>query len=413
MKRKRITFADKVQSGLDTWSIWMGKTRKVLSRVFTPGISFTCPACLNEGRLDRSLGLCLKEECRKSSENTFDRDFEKRWHRRPKTSGFAFVPKRRSSYLARLIGLKPRICCPKCTEAVGKRICQKCFWEISAECVGLEQNVFCLLGQKHAGKTHYLATLVHELQSARQDQLQWLLVDTNDQTTDKAHSESQLLYREKRCLPPTAPGNVEPMIPMIYRVVDPAKRDPDHVVGFYDIAGEDLMSATVMHDFAKFLFRAKGLLFFIDAESVVTANEAKQNQDYTIMSRFIREYPPKIGETNITVPVAVVLSKADTVADLRPLLEGASLMRQGVFDEATCRKNSHGVRQWLMSRHENPVLTLVEHGFANVAYFAVSALGNQPAQDRSIPEVTPRRILDPLVWLLAMGGLIPNSQTKH
>jgi hypothetical protein len=192
---------------------------------------------------------------------------------------------------------------------------------------------------------------------------------------------------------------------MIYRVRDPKNLRPDNVLGFYDIAGEDLLNSNHMHDFNQFLFRAHGLIMLLDPTLDPSSNGHAQN--YDMATRFVRE-SQNHRKGDISVPLAVVLAKADTVPELQQVLQGAPLVSNGQFSNSRCDAISSEVRGYIKLWHQSRILDLLEHNFTHISYFAVSAIGCQPNADLSIPAVRPLRVLDPFLWLLSKNGFIPS-----
>jgi hypothetical protein len=95
--------------------------------------------------------------------------------------------------------------------------------------------------------------------------------------------------------------------------------------------------------------------------------------------------------------IAVVITKADHNLVQREL--GVTMDEAGPGErwQDAGLDEDQSVRNWL--RHNEPdLLQLLETRFSTLRFFAVSALGHDPTEQRAFQ---PRKVLNPLVWLLA------------
>ena len=79
--------------------------------------------------------------------------------------------------------------------------------------------------------------------------------------------------------------------------------------------------------------------------------------------------------------------------------------RPPVYDEADGQRVHEEVRALLHRVGETALISSVESSFADVRYFAVSALGHGPrGQQLSTAGASPLRVGDPVRWLLSASG---------
>lgn len=119
-----------------------------------------------------------------------------------------------------------------------------------------------------------------------------------------------------------------------------------------------------------------------------------------------RETPP------FKTPIAVVVSKGDTIRDRDPVL------RESLWDNPTYhphgtlaydlvlhKKVQVAVREFLM-KHEHGIVENIEGNFEHFAYFCVAPTGCSTQNDRFV-RFAPWRVEEPVLWILAKMGLIP------
>ena len=75
------------------------------------------------------------------------------------------------------------------------------------------------------------------------------------------------------------------------------------------------------------------------------------------------------------------------------------------FDRADFHAVDAEVRG-LLERWDGPLIEQRTERYRRCGFFALSALGCNPHQDGTIPEVLPKRVFDPFLWLLHQCGLI-------
>ena len=64
------------------------------------------------------------------------------------------------------------------------------------------------------------------------------------------------------------------------------------------------------------------------------------------------------------------------------------------------------MKSLLMAWNQASVVQLAETKYKTSAFFGVSALGCNPHKDNKIPNVNPRRVEDPFLWLLKVNKIL-------
>ncbi|MEA2690068.1 MAG: hypothetical protein QOJ39_1787 [Candidatus Eremiobacteraeota bacterium] len=180
----------------------------------------------------------------------------------------------------------------------------------------------------------------------------------------------------------------------------------------YDPAGEAIESESEI-DAHRFLRYIDGIALLIDPFSLPTmaaANAAQGNgqlpastshaDPIDVVNRVVNVLENQarlVRAKDFHRRVAVVITKADN--DLVQREFGLTLDETGPSErwQDAGSQDDERVRAWL--RHNEPgLLQVLETRFSTLRFFAVSALGHDPAQQSAFQ---PRKVLDVLTWLLA------------
>jgi hypothetical protein len=113
----------------------------------------------------------------------------------------------------------------------------------------------------------------------------------------------------------------------------------------------------------------------------------------------------------LTLPLAVVLTKCDALRDAGLIEQNrvwhTNLRHVGYFNRQI-HDDMHGMMGEYLQRWSNPVYTTVNSKFARHAFFGVSATGCAPdPSTQRFKHISPWRVEDPLLWLLAELGVVP------
>jgi hypothetical protein len=110
-------------------------------------------------------------------------------------------------------------------------------------------------------------------------------------------------------------------------------------------------------------------------------------------------------------PLAIVFTKMDAL--LPSLRESSPLLRPQprgrYFDEADSRA-VHTEIQWLLARWQGSEIDRIARlNYRTYRYFGVSSLGEPPGDDNGVSArgIRPYRVTSPMLWLLALFGIIP------
>ncbi len=185
----------------------------------------------------------------------------------------------------------------------------------------------------------------------------------------------------------------------------------------YDAAGESFEKVTRMVTYAKFLARSTTVLFLLsipdlERECADLDQEKKRECMAQQMERLLTVYRNGIadlgGNTRLQ-RLLVVYTKADEWIALEQYSELRDYLQAGTFDglgdypsyKKSLLATSEQL-QTLTAEHllAKAFLNNAEDNFDGVRFCVVSALGASPKDQQLQTSIAPRRVLDPLLWVL-------------
>ncbi|MGW5349471.1 TRAFAC clade GTPase domain-containing protein [Streptomyces sp. NPDC004031] len=337
--------------------------------------------------------------------------------------GPCFDPPRRA-------GHGTRVPCPDCGVATSVRVCRNCHTDLPGEYCAQGSRIIALIGPKTAGKSTYVTVLAHEMQQrAGTDRSSFTPVGAH--TQDRFTAMESALYDQLLLPGPTQPAALRLNDPLLFRLSTPRRGIPGRRGGsrhtmlvFFDAAGEDLANAEAMNRYTAYLAAADGVLLLVDplqlrpvrdrladTGALLPARETAPEQIAADLAVQLRSHRRGEDRGQVTTPVAVALTKSDMLRVLldpdSPLLRPAPDRGPGGSEED--RQAVHQeVRAVLEDWGGGVLLRQLERDFANFALFALTALGDSPDPgspgDAPSSGLRPRRVEDPLLWLLDRRG---------
>ncbi|GLZ16166.1 hypothetical protein Acsp04_64010 [Actinomadura sp. NBRC 104425] len=340
-------------------------------------------------------------------------------------------------------GRRTRATCPGCGQETGNRVCPECHNPLPSAYCDSPGRIVALVGAKNAGKSTYIAVLLHELMNRVGTELDASLVACDDRTIDRYKRDfARPLLEERRLLPTTASAATSAREPLVYLLTRTrtrrgrgprlgggrlrgGRRTESLALVLFDTAGEDLRSRHVTDLHLRYLEAADAIIFLVDplelpgARASVTAvppgagaGDDPDSEPINIIARVTDALRARHGippGRRLPIPVAVALTKIDA---LRPgLLRQSALHRtrsgEGALDLDDREAVDAQVRALLHEWHAGQLDVYLDQQYSDYALFGVSALGGMPEDGRVGPGgVRPYRAEDPLLWLLYRFGML-------
>lgn len=333
-------------------------------------------------------------------------------------------------------------------DQTSRKICPNCHMYLPTKTANAEltSEVFAIIGARSSGKSNYFGVLLNLLERRYASEVGFNLFDQDTfSLTEMKPVSSRRLYRQRyynqlfhekgpRAVEQTqsAATNVDLRIPLIYRLQFPKRplhwltRPLSRVIAMdlvvFDTAGEDLDDPTTVDQFYRYLVQATGIIFVIDPfqypgirrqlpEQLRQRLPAIETEPADIVARVINLFEQRRGlrgGAKIPVPVAFTLSKSDMLQGL--VYSGSSILRDSVhrggLNVEDCEQVSAEVMSSIKSWDSPQLVHMAEAHFSKYCFFAVSALGSLPDETLRLTSLSPRRLADPLLWLLWKRGYL-------
>lgn len=314
--------------------------------------------------------------------------------------------------------------CMKCTKAVKDVYCPdtskfaKGFAPIIPQrCVVSKSLPVALIGAKATGKSNYICVLINEIRKRMSLGFGTMINMNCDTSTKNTYNDLYYrpLYVEKMQISATDSGEVPPMI---FPVDFPNGKQV--TLTFYDTAGENLDSKENIEINNGYIPHSQGIIMLLDPlqlgnvrDKLSDKNLPEQNTSpFDVLDVVITNLEGVLGnKKKFDIPLAVVFTKMDALEDFEDLLPAESNLRidsehvsRGAFilDEfENTQREMEDILSNVLGDSYSEFYNKIDR-FKTHAIFGISALGVSPDENGNLPAsgVKPRRVLDPLLWIL-------------
>lgn len=345
--------------------------------------------------------------------------------------------------------------------ATSRRICPMCHNDLP-DVIGRYPNyVISLMGNTSSGKTVYAARLMlsllnFELLPGRDmvvtipNEINAVVIKrlkdmfTTSVKKKKTQDSKEADQRQKALSEATPIKYMKPII------LDLQKQNEHVLVTLFDFPGEAIWKNEIWKqenldlEFFRSLMQrmnenTSGWLFMLDSTTLIPVRSlvmergeqdylSQENLDDELLnaepSQVLTQFSQLFGDSNmIKPPVAFVFSKADMITRYVPSLEaqGYAIHPNSTFLQETpdtkrsnvdvddLWKSDQEIRSFLAN---DPVLRVADNFYPRHAWFAASATGS-PIKNGELQNNSPcRRVVEPLEWLLWMGGAYAGTYTQ-
>jgi len=320
--------------------------------------------------------------------------------------------------------------CPDCGQISRIRTCSHCHQDLPFSFGDFDNLIVAVIGAKDSGKSHYLAVLIRELRRRVGLAFDVVLSALDDQTSARYEKEFEApIYKSGRIIQTTKSGlsNNAVRRPLLYSLT--FKKKPWYggeavpyravTLVFFDTAGEDLDSEKTMETVNKYIYRSNGIILLVDplqlpgvrARLSGTPMPTDTRDTADILERTTRLIEKGRGYSatdRIPIPMALSFSKFDAVEGLvDPQFQlMATANHNGAFDQGDFEAIDTEMRDLLTEWECQHLVQLASSRYSRRGFFGLSALGCNPHATQKIPDVMPKRVEDPFLWLLRQNGLI-------
>jgi len=311
--------------------------------------------------------------------------------------------------------------CLKCKDARQTIYCAVNHREMSTNILNMKSLSIALLGAKDTGKSNYIGVLVEEIDKKMSSSFNTSLFKDFSGETKNAYEQYYYnpLYKDGYAVEATAGGEIPPLI-FALQIQNSYKAT---ALTFYDTAGENLDDVSKIHLFNSYIPNAHGIILLLDPLQVPDLRDQLKAKGLTDS-----DLPPQNTETanvlekivsvikdtrkikgKIDIPLALVFTKIDVLEKLLPddccLKVDSEHIKQGKFAMEDFKNTQNEMKDLIDNWIRGSLMSKISH-FKHYAFFGVTALGQNPSGRKLSGAVRPRRVLDPLLWLLAENKYI-------
>lgn len=308
------------------------------------------------------------------------------------------------------------------------RECTNCGYALPPNIEQVPSIALVVVGDTFAGKSHYIAALIHQLKA------DWLGSTTGfarltclTPKVEKEYTQKYFrqLFVQKTVIPATLHAVTSRQEPLIYNLTfSPSPKYPNSSMNLmlYDTSGEDYVNPDKLVEVARFALHTNALIFVADPftmtdlywqlpdplqillkpEFQVAQGSRAADKFNEIITVFERYHSYSRGSTLPDTPVAIMITKSDLFDSvMQP--NSCRFMKNprygGGVDLRDIDMVDREVKDLLIKYGQNDLLATTKK-FRKIKFFATSATGEPPDTNKKFTNVIPRRCLDPVLWIL-------------
>lgn len=314
-----------------------------------------------------------------------------------------------------------------------KRLCPFCHNDLPHSAGRAPSNIIAIIGASQVGKSVYMASLIHTLETVTAHNFDAACMPINSDTSRRFRSQYlDPLFTQNILIESTQKEKKQEPFIYQFKFKNPDKAPLSLV--FFDVAGEGMVEEDYLDLYANHIKNAEGILFLVDPlqlsaiRNKIILSQGSGSGDFTSKYQESRDVVVSLGENFIAsgedgrtyIPTAIVVTKSDMLKRLTQEDEGYLKPNSNVFCNYVHRgyfnlneyENINGEVKRFVSQVDMAFLDAVEVHFNNVGYFAVSSLGQNPVEGRLQEVIQPLRVDEPFLWLLHKLGYIESEKVN-
>lgn len=304
-----------------------------------------------------------------------------------------------------------------------RRICPFCHNDIPQSAGFAPSTIISVVGASQSGKSVYLTSLIHTLKTITPRNFPIFCTPINNEMGRKFKYEYEdPLIENGLLLDPTQKEKQQE--PFIFTFSFADNTLPEINIAFFDVAGEGMVDTAYMDIYAAHIRNSSGILFLVDPVQFRAVGKKilmKNGLDFEIgfsdepaevLSGLVEDYIYKQGGGISEIPTAVVLTKTDLLEALRYdgeyIAEDSRMFQNfthSTFFNLTKFYDVNDEAEDFIAEIDPNFRNALKRRFADLGFFAVSALGTQPDGQR-VASFAPIRVDEPFLWLLYRLGYI-------
>lgn len=307
-----------------------------------------------------------------------------------------------------------------------RRICPFCHNDVPQSAGFAPSTLISVVGASLSGKSVYFTSLIHMLKTVTPRNFPIFCTPINNEMGRKfKHEYEDPLIEHGMLLNQTQKEKQQKLFVFTFSFSDETL--PEINIAFFDIAGEGMVDTEYMDIYASYIRNSSGILFLADPlqfSAVGKKIALKNGLDYTgfsdepasVLRGLVEDYIYKQGNGTSDIPTAVVLTKTDLLKVLQ--YDGGYIHQDSrIFMNFTHRTffnlskfyNINDEAEDFICEVDPNFRNALKRRFADLGFFAVSALGTKPEGQR-VASFAPVRVDEPFLWLLHRLGYIESYE---
>lgn len=277
----------------------------------------------------------------------------------------------------------------------------------------LPLSIVSAVGFSMHGKTVYLAALLYVLDELSLYWPGYFRQALNLRSVEVIEENRKLLLQEG-VLPNSTPRNFPE--PSIHRLVNiPGLGDRRLLI--YDAAGESFQKDYLLKEYAGYVSRSPVALFFVSIPFLVQDQANPANEMDKLLQIYLLGMRELLGDTR-KQHLIVVYTWGDMMEDwLSEYPEVISYLNKSElapnWDMPRYLRQMSSISNLLRTFTQHTIragnfYNMAHNQFMSVEYSIVSSLGRPPSGGRLTMELSPRRVIDPLLWVIRKTDSTPS-----
>ncbi|CAI9004402.1 DO-GTPase2 domain-containing protein [Brevibacillus sp. IT-7CA2] len=302
-----------------------------------------------------------------------------------------------------------------------RRLCPKCHNELPITAGKAPSNIISIVGASQVGKSVYMTSLIHTLQNTTANHFDAACMPLNAQISRKFRENYEApLFERGQLLDSTQKEKRQE--PFIFQFIFKDSDKAPLILVFFDVAGEGMVDREYLELYAAHVKNSSGILFLVDPLQIKTIRDrvmlqagdepgeftARYDEPREVVITLFENFIGYQEQSKTHIPTAVVLTKSDMLHLIKEddgeyIKSNSNVFRNFVHEQylnTTEFENIDGEIRRFIEKVDRPFKDALDVYFTNTAYFAVSALGSNPVNQRVSGVVTPIRVDEPFIWLM-------------
>lgn len=302
-----------------------------------------------------------------------------------------------------------------------KRLCPYCHNELPVTAGKVPSNIISIVGASQVGKSVYMTSLIHMLQHTTAGHFDAACMPLNAKISQKFRSlYEDPLFQRGDLLSSTQKEKMQE--PFIFQFVFKDEEKPPLTLVFFDVAGEGMVDQDYLGLHGQHIKNSAGILFMVDPLQIRSIRDkirinigdrpgewvSQYDEPRDVVLTLFGDFIAYQEKSRTDIPTAVVLTKSDMLYSLKDEDGDYIKANSNVFNNYVHRgtlnlsevDNIDGEISRFLAKVDRPFKDTMDVYFSDTAYFAVSALGSNPVNQKIEGVVSPIRVDEPFLWLL-------------